>query len=101
MSRAISIITDRVRERVQRDGVDLSSEPGRADEYVLDEVKRYSKRALSGSQPMLGDEGSATSEVLATLTGFGSLQPYLDDPEVEEIRINEPTEVLSRAASII
>jgi pilus assembly protein CpaF len=93
MSRAISIITDRVRERVQRDGVDLSSEPGRADEYVLDEVKRYSERALGGSQPMLGDEGSATSEVLATLTGFGPLQPYLDDPEVEEIWINEPTKV--------
>jgi pilus assembly protein CpaF len=93
MSRAISIITDRVRERVQRDGVDLSSEPGRADAYVLDEVKRYSERALGGSQPMLGDEGSATSEVLATLTGFGPLQPYLDDPEVEEIWINEPTKV--------
>jgi pilus assembly protein CpaF len=93
MSRAISIITDRVRERVQRDGVDLSSEPGRADGYVLDEVKRYSERALGGSQPMLGDEGSATSEVLATLTGFGPLQPYLDDPEVEEIWINEPTKV--------
>jgi pilus assembly protein CpaF len=31
--------------------------------------------------------------VLATLTGFGPLQPYLDDPEVEEIWINEPTKV--------
>jgi pilus assembly protein CpaF len=42
---------------------------------------------------MLGDEGSATSEVLATLTGFGPLQPSLENPEVEEIWINEPTKV--------
>lgn len=93
MSRAISIITDRVRERVQHDGVDLSRDPGRADEYVHEEVKRYSERALGGSVPLLGDEGTATSEVLATLTGFGPLQPYLDDPEIEEIWINEPSRV--------
>jgi hypothetical protein len=60
---------------------------------VLDEVERYSERALGGSQPMLGDEGYATGEVLATLTGFGPQQPYLDHPEVEEIWINEPTKV--------
>ncbi|PRY69494.1 pilus assembly protein CpaF [Glaciihabitans tibetensis] len=93
MSRAISIITDRVRERVQRDGVDLSLNRHLADRYVRDEVKLYSERALGGSLPLLADEASATNEVLATLTGFGVLQPYLDDPEIEEIWINEPSRV--------
>lgn len=93
MSRAISFITDRVRERVQREGVDLSENVDLADRFVRDEVKSYSERALGGSMPLLPDEASATSQVLASLTGFGVLQTYLDDPDVEEIWINEPSRV--------
>ncbi|MCU1404761.1 MAG: pilus assembly protein CpaF, partial [Glaciihabitans sp.] len=93
MSRAVTIITDRIRERVQRDGVDLSRDRGLADRYVRDEVKRYSERALGGSLPLLSNEVDAANAVLAALTGFGPLQPYLDDPDIEEIWINEPTRV--------
>jgi pilus assembly protein CpaF len=93
MTRAISIITDRVRERVQREGVDLSTNLHLADRYVRDEVKLYSERALGGSLPLLDDEGHAASQVLASLTGFGVLQPFLDDPDIEEIWINEPNRV--------
>jgi len=42
---------------------------------------------------LLADEASATRQIVATLTGFGALQPYFDDPEVEEIWINSPTQV--------
>jgi pilus assembly protein CpaF len=93
MTRAISIITDRVRERVQREGVDLSTNLHLADRYVRDEVKLYSELALGGSFPLLSDEAHAASQVLARLTGFGVLQPYLDDPDIEEIWINEPHRV--------
>jgi pilus assembly protein CpaF len=93
MTRAISIITDRVRERVQREGVDLSTNLHLADRYVRDEVKLYSERALGGSLPLLSNEAHAASQVLASLTGFGVLQPYLDDPDIEEIWINEPTRI--------
>jgi pilus assembly protein CpaF len=93
MSRAVSIITDRVRERVQREGVDLSRDQALADRFVHDEVRRYSERALGGSTPLLDDEAGAASEVLATLTGFGALQPFLDDPDIEEIWINEPDKI--------
>ena len=93
MSRAVSIITDRVRERVQREGVDLSRDRALADRFVHDEVRRYSERALGGSTPLLDDEAGAASEVLATLTGFGALQPFLDNPDIEEIWINEPSKI--------
>lgn len=93
MSRAVAIITDRVRERVRRDGVDLSVDHSLAGRYVRDEVQRYSERALGGSLPLLGDENSAASEVIATLTGFGALQPFLDDPEIEEVWINAPDRI--------
>jgi pilus assembly protein CpaF len=56
-------------------------------------VQRYSEHALGGSLPLLPDEGLATSEVIATLTGFGPLQPYFDDTGVEEIWINAPDRV--------
>src|SRR5690554_512663 len=93
MSQAVSIITDRVRERVRLEGVDLSQDPSLASSYVRDEVRRYSERALGGSLPMLANEAAAERQVLATLTGFGPLQPYLDDPGVEEIWINAPEKV--------
>jgi pilus assembly protein CpaF len=92
MSQAVAIITDRVRDRVRRDGADLGDE-GVAERYIRDEVQRYSERALGGSLPLLADETHAASQVLATLTGFGVLQPYFDDPGVEEIWINGPERV--------
>jgi pilus assembly protein CpaF len=92
MSQAVAIITDRVRDRVRRDGADLA-DAGIAEQYIRDEVQRYSERALGGSLPLLADETSAASQVLASLTGFGPLQPYLDDPGIEEIWINGPERV--------
>ena len=92
MTDAVRLIADQVRSRVRRDGVDLSS-PEVAGDYVDAELRRYSERALSGSFPMLPDERRAGREVLAALTGYGPLQEYLDDPEVEEIWINGPSRV--------
>jgi pilus assembly protein CpaF len=93
MSEAVRIITEQVRLRVRRDGVDLGADVGLADQYVRDEVRRYSERALGGSMPLISDEFQAAREVVAALTGFGALQPFLDDPEIEEIWINSPTRV--------
>jgi pilus assembly protein CpaF len=93
MSEAVRIITEQVRSRVRRDGADLAGDGTLTDQYVRDEVRRYSERALGGSMPMLADEYQAAREVVAALTGFGALQPFLDDPDIEEIWINSPTRV--------
>ena len=92
---AIGLITDRVRDRVRRDGVDLAADidGALAARYVHDEVQAYSEHALGGSQPLLADEVAVTRQVVATLTGFGALQPFLDDPSVEELWINGPGSV--------
>ncbi|MBG6107566.1 CpaF family protein [Frigoribacterium sp. CG_9.8] len=68
---------------------------GRAviDRYVLEEVQRYSERALGGSLPMLLDERQAAREIIDSITGFGALQPFFDDPDIEEIWINGPSRV--------
>jgi pilus assembly protein CpaF len=93
VSRAVAIITDRVRERVRLDGVDLSRDRDLAHRYVHDEVQRYSEHALGGSVPMLADEAQTARDIVASIVGFGALQQFFDDPEVEEIWINAPTEV--------
>ncbi|TFB97475.1 CpaF family protein [Cryobacterium adonitolivorans] len=93
MTEAVRIITEQVRLRVRRDGVDLAADDALADQYVRDEVRRYSERALGGSLPLLTDEFQAAREVVAALTGFGALQPFLDDPDIEEIWINSPSRV--------
>jgi len=91
MTTALDSIAEGVRERVRREGVEL--DPERAADYVRDEVRRYSERALGGSVPLLADEADAAARVLATLTGFGALQPLLDDPDIEELWLNAPDAV--------
>jgi pilus assembly protein CpaF len=93
MTDPVRLIADRVRDRVRRDGVDLASDSPRAAAYARDEVRRYAEHALGGTLPLVADEVRTEREVLASLTGFGPLQPYLDDPDVEEIWINAPDRV--------
>lgn len=93
MPKAVSIITDRVRERVRLDGVDLGADRTLAGRYVHDEVQRYSEHALGGTLPMLADEQQTARDIVAAIVGFGVLQPLFDDPEVEEIWINGPERV--------
>jgi pilus assembly protein CpaF len=93
MSEAARIITEQVRLRVRHDGVDLAANAALAEHYVHDEVQRYSELALGGAHPLIADEGQTAREAVAALTGFGVLQPLLDDPSIEEIWINAPTRV--------
>jgi len=79
MSHAETIIADQVRERVRRDGVDLRLDRDLAARYVHDAVQRYSELALGGSVPLLVDEAHTARQIVASLTGFGALQPFFDD----------------------
>ncbi|WAB80791.1 hypothetical protein OVN18_09455 [Microcella daejeonensis] len=90
MSTAVSAITDRVRERVRAERLDLRRDPEGAERLIREELRRYAERSLSGILPRIPDEAAAFGQVLAGLTGYGPLQPYFDDPTVEEIWINRP-----------
>lgn len=93
MDSAVALIADRVRERVRREGVDLGGDSALAGGFVREEIRRYSERALGGSLPPIPDEAQAAREVVASITGFGPLQPFFDDDTVEEIWINGPEQV--------
>ncbi|QUY61926.1 Type II secretion system protein E [Gulosibacter molinativorax] len=88
----MSSITARVRDRVQRERIELSA--GReAQQLVQSEVRAYAERALVSDLPLVLDEAKTAADVLAQITGFGALQPFLDDPEIEEIWVNAPSRV--------
>ena len=93
MTDPVRTIAERVRTRVLREGVDLGVDGAAATRYAHEEVRRYSERALAGAHAQLADEVGTTRDVLAAITGYGPLQPFFDDPTVEEIWINAPTRV--------
>ncbi|GAA2027628.1 ATPase, T2SS/T4P/T4SS family [Agromyces tropicus] len=100
MSDAVRTIAERVRSRVLRDGVELESDAGLAERLAAEEVRRYAERALAGAHAPLGDEHGTVREVAASLTGYGPLQPFFDDPTVEEVWINSPTRVFVARAGV-
>ncbi|WP_210418420.1 CpaF family protein [Agromyces intestinalis] len=93
MTDPVRTIADRVRSRVLREGIDLTVDDRLAARYTREEVRRYHEKSLAGTHRELGDEADAEREVMAALTGYGPLQPFFDDPSVEEIWINGPARV--------
>ncbi|MEJ5866122.1 ATPase, T2SS/T4P/T4SS family [Pseudokineococcus sp. 5B2Z-1] len=90
---AVAIVEDEVRELVRRRGVDPAREPGVLRSLVEDVVADYDERSLLGTLPRLPEQTGVVKRVLDAVGGLGPLQEHLDDPEVEEIWINEPGKV--------
>ncbi|NNG39206.1 CpaF family protein [Flexivirga sp. ID2601S] len=87
------VIEDEVRELIRRQRLDPSRDQQVLHALVRDAVQDYEERSLHGGLAPLGDREAATQRVLDAVLGFGPLQPYLDDPTVEEIWVNEPQRV--------
>ncbi|GLY28406.1 ATPase, T2SS/T4P/T4SS family [Kineosporia sp. NBRC 101731] len=90
---AVSIVSDGVRERIRREGIDPGRDSAGLRRLVESEVAAYDERSLLRSLPPLADVGHAVKRVIDEVSGFGALQAYLDDPSIEEIWINDPGRV--------
>jgi pilus assembly protein CpaF len=90
---AVTAVTDEARELIRRRNLDPGRDPMGMRRLVEDLVADYDERSLSGTLPPVVDAGATVKQVLDAVVGFGPLQPYLDDPEVEEVWINEPGKV--------
>jgi pilus assembly protein CpaF len=93
MTAAPEIIENEVRELVRRRGLDPIRDPAGVRSVVDEVIAEYDERALSSSLPPVGDERAVARSVLDAVAGFGPLQRWLDDPEVEEIWIDQPGKV--------
>jgi pilus assembly protein CpaF len=93
MPTARSILENEVRELLRRRGVDPAAEPATVLRLIDEAVADYQDRATTSALPPIGDAADATRALRDAVAGFGPLQPFLDDPEIEEIWINEPGRV--------
>lgn len=87
------ILEREVRELVRRRGLDPIGDRAGLSSLVEDAVGDYATRASVGVVPPLVDPVAAARAVTDAVGGFGPLQPYLDDPEIEEVWLNAPTHV--------
>lgn len=93
MTQSAEILEAEVRELIRRRGLDPTRDSEATKVLIADAVADYDERALLGRVPRLGDLHETSKAVHDAVVGLGPLQPYLDDPEIEEIWINEPGKV--------
>ncbi len=90
---AVRAVESEVRELIRRSGLDPAREQGAVARLVHDAVNDYDERSLHGGLPSLSDLADAAKQVMDAVAGFGPLQRFFDDPQVEEIWINQPNRV--------
>ena len=90
---AVVVVEGEVRELVRRRGLDPLTDASAVRALVDEVLADYEERSLTGGLRPIGDAGAAAQQVLDAVAGFGPLQRYLDDPEIEELWINDPGRV--------
>ena len=93
MSHPSLVVAERVRRRLRLEHTDPSSHPDEARHIAQTEVRRHNDLALQRGEAIIDDEAALIRDVLASVSGFGVLQPLLDDPEIEEIWLNGPDRI--------
>lgn len=93
MSHPSIVVAERVRRRLRLEHTDPSSHPDEARHIAQTEVRRHNDQALARGEAIIDDEAALIRDVLASVSGFGALQPFLDDPEIEEIWLNGPDRI--------
>ncbi len=93
MSQSTLVVAERVRRRLRAERTDPSLAPDEARRVAQAEVRRHNDLALSRGEETIDDETACVRDVLASVSGFGPLQPLLDDPDIEEIWLNGPDRV--------
>jgi pilus assembly protein CpaF len=83
----------RVREAVRLQGVDPQREAPVVRRIAEGVVRDHDERSLTGVVAPVPDAAAVVGELVARVSGFGPLQPFLDDPSVEEVWINGPCRV--------
>ncbi len=82
-----------LRAVVRRDGLDPQREVEAVRRLAGALVRAHDERSLTGAVASVDDVEGLVAELVARVAGFGALQPFLDDPTVEEVWINAPDRV--------
>ena len=86
-------LAERVREVVRERRIDPRTDAEGVRRVASDVVAAHERRSLTGAVRALDSPDVVIGQLVADVAGFGPLQVYLDDDEVEEIWINDPARV--------
>ena len=89
----VEVLDQHVRELVRREGVDPQRDAPLVRRIAEGVVRERHDLSLTGTVAPVADIDSVVGELVARVSGFGALQPFLDDPSVEEVWINDPSRV--------
>ncbi len=93
MVSAVETVEAEVRELIRRSGLDPARDTAAVRTLVRDAVADYDERSLHGGLPVIPNLDDAIRDVMDTVAGYGPLQRYFDDPQIEEIWVNGPSQV--------
>jgi pilus assembly protein CpaF len=85
MSGAVGEVIQEVRTRVRTGGISPHEEVIELRHMVEDILAQSTNAASDNESPQI-----LVEQIASQISGFGLLQPLLDDPSIEEIWINEP-----------
>ena len=90
----LSTLDGALRAQVRHEGVDPQLETQAVRRLAERLVRERDQLSLTGAVLPVADQDDLVDALVANVAGFGPLQPYLDDPEVEEVWINDPSSAL-------
>lgn len=86
-------LESRVRHLVRESGIDPQRHMSALDKLIEQALDEYEERSILGEEQNLDDKDSFRRYMRNNLGGYGVLQPLLDNPEIEEIWIDEPSKI--------
>jgi pilus assembly protein CpaF len=89
-------------DRAKAGDLDMSAPDGveRLRALLADEANQWRQQFRRGQRPQdIADPDGAVERALRNLTGYGPLQPLLDDPDVWEIMVNGPSSIFTKRHS--
>ncbi|MBC9226313.1 CpaF family protein [Aeromicrobium sp. 636] len=89
----MEVLADRVRALVRERRIDPRTDVDAVRRAASDAVAEHEQRSLTGAVRALDEPDHVVGQLVADLVGFGPLQRFLDDPEIEELWINQPERV--------
>ncbi len=93
MDQLAPALADRVRDLVRERRIDPRTDTDAVRRAALEVIAEHDRHSLTGAVRPVEQPEQVIGRILADVSGFGPLQPFLDDDTVEEIWINQPDRV--------
>ncbi len=93
MDQLAPALAEQVRNLVRERRIDPRTDTDAVRRAALDVIAEHDRRSLTGAVRPVDQPEIMIGQILADVSGFGPLQQFLDDDEVEEVWINQPDRV--------